>query len=370
MHRREARISRGKFLKVMGAAGLAGSTLSVLACQPNTNPGQGGGGGDGGPEEKQLALYNWSDYVAESTIPSFEKKTGIKVTQDFYSSNEELLAKLQAGGTGYDVIVPSDYMITIMTKSDVIQKLDKSKIPNFKNVSEEFKGLAYDPDNNYSMPYQWGTTGILYNKKEVGEVDSWDAMWNSEFKGKIGMLNDTRETIGAALYKLGYSVNATDPQKLEEAKAELTKQKPLLRGYFASTENRPAVIRGDLLLGHVFSGDGFLAVAENEDLAYVIPAPAATRWIDNMAIPVGAPHPDNAHKFINHILDAKVGATLSNYTYYSTPNKAALPMIDEALQDIPAYSPPPEVFERLQLIQDVGEQTREYERVFTEVKSA
>ncbi len=371
MQRRDARISRGRFLKVMGAAGVAGSTLSILSCQPNTTPQQGGGGGGGGgPEEKVLNLYNWSDYVAESTIPSFEEKTGIKVTQDYFSSNEELLGKLQGGATGYDLIVPSDYMVEIMIKSDVIQQMDKSKIPNFDNISEEFKGLPFDPNNDYSVPYQWGTTGILYNEKEVGKIDSWDAMWNPEFEGQIGMLNDSRETIGAALYRLGYSINTTDSQQLQEAKASLIEQNPLVRGYFGSTQNRPSVVRGDLLLGHVFSGDGFWAAADNDDLAYIIPKPAATRWIDNMAIPNGAPHPDNAHKFINHILDAKVGAELSNYTYYATPNKAALPMIDEALLDIPTYSPPPEVFERLELIEDVGEKTREYERIFTEVKSA
>jgi spermidine/putrescine transport system substrate-binding protein len=366
----DARISRRKFLRVMGAAGVAGSTLSILACQPNTTPQQGGGGG--GPEEKELNLYNWSDYVAPSTIPSFEKKTGIQVTQDFYASNEELLAKLQRGATGYDVIVPSDYMVAIMTKSDVIQPLDKSKIPNFENVGEIFRGLSYDPDNEYSMPYQWGTTGILYNKKEVGEVDSWDAVWDPEFEGKIGMLNDTRETLGAALYKLGYSVNATETQQLQEAEAELKKQKPLLRGYFDSTQNTSSVRNGNLLLGHVFSGDAFLALSENEDLDYAIPKPAATRWTDNMCIPAGAQHPDNAHKFINFILDAEVGAKLSNYTYYNTPNGAALPMVDEALKKLPGYNPQlsPEVYDRLEVIRDTGEATREYERIFTEVKSA
>jgi spermidine/putrescine transport system substrate-binding protein len=220
------------------------------------------------------------------------------------------------------------------------------------------------------MPSQWGTTGILYHEKEVGKIDSWDVMWNPEFEGQIGMLNDSRETIGAALFRLGYSINTTDPEQLQEAKASLIEQKRLLRGYFGSTQNRPSVVRGDLLLGHVFSGDGFWAAVDNDDLAYIIPEPAATRWIDNMAIPNGAPQPDNAHNFINHVLDAKVGAELSNYTYYATPNKAALPMIDEALLDIPTYNPPPEVFERLELIEDVGEKTREYERIFTEVKSS
>jgi spermidine/putrescine transport system substrate-binding protein len=367
---RDTRISRRKFLKTMGAAGVAGSTLSVLACQPNTTPSQGGGGSDG-PEEKVLNLYNWADYVAKSTIPGFEERTGIQVTQDFFSSNEDLLGKLQAGATGYDVIVPSDYMVAIMIKSDIIQPLDKSKIPNYKNVGEDFRGLSYDPNNEYSAPYQWGTTGILYNKKEVGELDgSWDAMWDPQFEGRIAMLNDTRETLGAALYKLGYSVNAKEQEQLQEAEAELKEQKPLLSGYFDSTESRPLVQNGDLLLGHVFSGDAFLALSENEDLDYIIPQPAATRWTDNMCIPNGAQHPDNAHKFINYILDAKVGAALSNYTYYNTPNSAALPKIDPALKDLPGYVLSSEVFDRLEVIEDTGETTRDYERIFTEVKSS
>ena len=366
---KQRRISRGDFLRAMGAASVAGSTLSLLACQPNTTA-QSSGGGGSGPEEKKLNLYNWSEYVAKSTIPNFEKQTGIQVTQDFYASNEELLAKLQAGGTGYDVIVPSDYMIGIMIKSGVLLPLDKSKIPNFKNIGEHFRGLPYDPNNKYSVPYQWGTTGILYNKKEVGEVDTWDAMWNPRFKGKIGMLDDPRETPGAALYRLGYSVNTTDPNQLHRAEASLKKQKPLLRGYFADTQTRALVQNGDLLLGHTYSGDAFLVLGGNQDLDYAIPKPAATRWTDNMAIPKGAPHPDNAHKFINYILSAKAGAALTNYTYYNTPNEAALPMIDDSLKKLPGYELGPNVFERLQIIEDVGAATREYSNFFTAVKSS
>jgi len=370
MQKKDTRISRGTFLRAMGAAGVAGSTLSVLACQPNTSAPSSGGGGSG-LEEKELNLYNWNDYVAKSTIPSFTEKTGIKVTQDYFSSNEDLLAKLQAGGTGYDVIVPSDYMVAIMIKSDVVQKLDKSKIPNAKNVGPEYEGLSYDPNNEYSLPYQWGTTGILYNKKEIGQLDeSWNALWDPQFEGKVAMLNDTRETLGAALYKLGYSVNATEQEQLDEAKAELIMQKPLLSGYFDSTESRPLVLNGDLLLGHIFSGDAFLALPENDDLDYVVPKPAATRWTDNMCIPNGAEHPENAHKFINHILDAGVGAKLSNYTYFNTPNAAALPKITGALKNLPGYVLPDEVFKRLEVIEDTGEATREYERIFTEVKSS
>jgi spermidine/putrescine transport system substrate-binding protein len=195
-------------------------------------------------------------------------------------------------------------------------------------------------------------------------------MWDPANKGMIGMLNDERETPGAALYKLGYSVNTKDKEQLDEAEAELKKQKPLLRGYFDSTQNRPSVINGDLLLGHVFSGDAFLALSSNEDLDYIIPEPAATRWTDNMCIPKGAEHPDNAHKFINYILGAKTGAALSNYTYFNTPNEAALPMIDDALTELPGYELEPEVFERLQIIEDVGKATRTYADLFTAVKSS
>ena len=364
------RISRRKFLEVAGAAGVSGSTLTILsACQPNTTAKSGGGGDSGSGGNKKLNFYNWSDYVAKSTLPGFEKETGAKVTQDIYSSNEELLAKLQGGGSGYDVIVPSDYMVAIMAKSDVIQKLDMSKISNFKNVGKNFKGLPYDPDNQYSVPYQWGTTGILYNKKKVGQIDSWDVMFDPKYKGKIAMINDVRETLGAALMRRGYSINSTDKKKLEEAKQDLAKQKPLLRGYFDSTEISPLVKNGDILLGHNFSGEGILTAIESDDLDYIIPEPGATRWTDNMCIPKSASNPDLAHKFINYILAKKPGANLTNYTYYGTPNEAAIPMIDKELKQIPEWNPSEKVFDRLQVIEDVGEATRDYERIFTEVKS-
>jgi spermidine/putrescine transport system substrate-binding protein len=195
-------------------------------------------------------------------------------------------------------------------------------------------------------------------------------MWDPEYKGEIAMMTDVRETIGAALKRLGYSLNTTDSGRLEEAKQSLLKQKPLLRGYFASFEVRPLVQNGDILLGHVYSGDGFLAIAENKELDYAIPEEGATRWTDTMAIPVGAEHVDNAYKFINYILSAKAGASLTNYTYYGSPNEAARPMIKEEILDDPRIYPPPEVFKRLEVIEDIGEATREYERIFTEVKSA
>ena len=364
------RVTRGEFLRLAGAGALAGSTLSVLAaCTANTTQQQGGGGGGG--DEKVLNFYNWSEYVAEGTIPGFEEEFGVKVTQDFYNSNEELLAKLQAGGSGYDVIVPSDYMVSAMISEDILLRLDRARIPNFENLSEDFRGLPYDPNTAYSITYQWGTTGILYNTEAVEEeVTGLDALWDERYRGRIGMLDDVREAFGASLKRLGYSLNSKDAAELDEAQAQLEEQKPLLRGYFASPEATDLVIGGDLVLTQAFSGEALTAVGENDNLAYVIPAEGATRWTDCLAIPKSAPHQEMAYRFLNYILDPEVGAELSNYTYYGTPNKAALPMIDEEARDDPAIYPPPEVAENLEVIEDLGEATRDYERRFTEVKSA
>ena len=228
-------------------------------------------------------------------------------------------------------------MVGIMIKSDILQPLDMSKIPNFENVGENFKGLPYDPNNEYSVPYQWGTTGILTTRRDRGASRKLGSHVEPGVQGKIGMLNDVRETMGAALYRLGYSVNTTNSDQLDEAEAALKEQKPLLRGYFDSASgNRPLVQKGELWLGHVFSGDAFVALSENPDLDYIVPKPrrpaGRTTWLYRRG---GAS--DNAHKFINYILDAKVGAALTNYTYYNTPNEAAVPMLDEALTELPGY---------------------------------
>jgi spermidine/putrescine transport system substrate-binding protein len=366
---RDSRISRGRFLKVMGAAGVAGSTLSILACQPNTTPQQGGGGDGSG--EKVLNYFNWADYVAEDTIPNFEKEFGVKVNQSFFASPDELLAKVQTtGGSQYDVIFPGNTTAEIMIKEQLLKKLDMSKIPNFDNIGEEYKGLPFDPSNKYTIPYTWGTTGILYNKEVVGEIDSWEAMWDPDYGGKIAMLDDMRETVGAALMLLGYSVNATEPRKLEEAKQKLLEQKPLVRAYLDNIRMREQVVQGNIVLGHNYSGDAYLVTLEDERLDYVIPKEGGTQWVDNIAIPARAPHPEIAHEFINYILRPEVGADISNQTLFASPNKAALPMVDEKLKNSTIIYPPPETFERLQVTEDVGKTTREYTSEFTAVQSA
>jgi len=370
MQTHEKLLSRRRFLELLGTGAVAGSTLSILsACSMSTTAQSAASGGD--ERTNELNLYNWSDYVAEDTIPRFEEQTGVRVRQDFFASNDELLAKLQAGGTGYDIIVPTDFMVSIMVKSDLLEELDRSQIPNFENVGKDYKGLPFDPENRYSVPYQWGTVGILYDTEVVDEeVTSWDAMWDPRYEGKIVMYDEVRDTMAAALKRLGYSLNTKDPSELEDAKRTLIEQKPLLRGYFASTETRELVLSGDVALGHVDVGDAFLAIAENDRLRYVIPEEGTNLWMDNMAIPKGAPHPDAAHEFMNYILEPEVGAELSNYTLYGTPNEAAMPLLDKEVRDNPGIYPPQEVLDRLEVSEDLGETTREYQRIFTEVKSS
>jgi len=360
--------TRRSFLKAMGAAGVAGSTLSVLACQPNTTARSSGGGGS---EEKALNFYIFSDYLTWDTVPRFERRSGAKVTLDLYTTNEEMLAKLQAGGSGYDLIVPSDYMVEIMVGEGMLLPLNKRKIPNLDNLDPGFRDLPYDPENEHSVPYQWGTSGILYDPEVVTEdVSGWDVMWDPRYEGKIGMLDDLRNLLGAALKRLGYSLNSRDPEQLSEAERLLMEQKPLVRGYFPSPRAVELVVGGDLALAHAYSGNAYTGIAQKETLRYVIPKEGSVLWTDTMAIPKTAPHPDVAHEFINYILDPEVGAELSNFTNFGTPNEAALPMIDEAAREDPGVYPPPEVFKRLEITQDLGEATREYERIFTEVKSA
>lgn len=369
----QGRISRRKFLRVMGAGAVAGSTLSVLSCQPNTSA-QGGddnGGNGGGSEEESLNFYIFSDYLTEDTVPRFERRSGAQVTLDFYTTNEEMLAKLQAGGSGYDLIVPSDYMVEIMVKEGMLLALDKQKIPNYDNLDPDFRDLPYDPNNEHSIPYQWGTSGILYDPEVVTEeVTHWDVMWNRKYEGKIAMLDDVRNLVGSALKQLGYSLNSKDPEQLSEAEQLLMEQKPLVRGYFPSPRAVELVVRGDLALAHAYSGNAYTGITQKETLEYVIPQEGSVLWTDTMAIPKTAPHPDVAHEFINYILDPKVGAELSNYTLYGTPNEAAMPLLDKEVLNNPGIYPPQEVLDRLETSKDLGEATRTYQRIFTEVKSS
>ena len=340
--------------------------VAVLAgCGPTT----------GGEQElaEELHVYNWSEYIDPEIYEEFESEFGVKVIEDTFSSNEDLLAKLQAGATGYDLIVPSDYMIAIMIELDLLAELNYDNIPNFSNVSETFKDPPYDPGNKYSVPYQWGTTGIGYNADEFDEAPgSWGYLFDAEmagpYAGQMSMLNDSRETIGAALKYLGYSVNSTDEGQLEEAKQLLIQQKEWVSTY-DSDGFEALLAAGETIIGHGWSGDFFAAAEEAEQVWYIIPEEGGVIWTDNLAIPKTAPSQYTAEVFIDYLLRPEVGAKITNYTWYGSPNEASSEFIDAEILEEPAIYPPPEVMDKLEFLRDVGEATALYDRIWTEIKT-
>ncbi|MEJ2732845.1 MAG: spermidine/putrescine ABC transporter substrate-binding protein [Anaerolineae bacterium] len=334
------------------------------------------GAGNGGGEQElveELHIYNWSEYIDPEIYEDFEQEFGVKVIEDTFASNEDLLAKLQAGATGYDIIVPSDYMVAIMVELDLLAEINYDNIPNFENIDETFLNPPYDPDNKYSVPYQWGTTGIGYNADLFEDPpDSWAYLFDPEmaapYAGRMSMLNDSRESIGAALKYLGYSINSTDEQELEEAKQLLIQQKEWVSAY-DSDGFEDLLASGEVDIGHGWSGDYFAAAEEAEQVWYIIPQEGGVIWTDNLCIPKSAPSQYTAEVFINYLLQPEVGAQITNYTWFGSPNKASEEFIDAEILEEPAIYPPPEVMDKLEFIRDVGEATAIYDRIWTEIKA-
>jgi spermidine/putrescine-binding protein len=334
-----------------------------------------GGDGAGGEQElaEELHVYNWSEYIDPEIYADFEAEFGIKVIEDTFSSNEDLLAKLQAGATGYDIIVPSDYMVTIMRELELLAPLNYANIPNFDNIDAVFLDPPYDPENEYCVPYQWGTTGIGYDTEFFDEEpDSWAYLFDpdlaSQYAGKISMLNDPREAFAAALKYLGYSLNSTDEAQLNEAKDLLLQQKQWVATY-DSDGFEDLLAAGETQLAHAWSGDIFAAAEEAEQIWYIIPQEGGVIWTDNLCIPETAPSQYTAEVFINYLLRPEVGAKITNYTWFGSPNKASEEFIDAEILEEPAIYPPPEVMEKLEFIRDVGEATAIYDRMWTEIKT-
>ncbi|MEJ2101981.1 MAG: spermidine/putrescine ABC transporter substrate-binding protein [Desulfobacterales bacterium] len=316
---------------------------------------------------KQLNIYNWSDYVDESTIPNFEKEFGVKVNYDTYEDNEAMLAKLQSGATGYDIVVPTGYMIEIMLKQGILAPINHDHIPNIKGVSPALQNPPYDPGRKHTVPWQWGTTGFGYNSKKVaGPVDSWKFLW---YKGKITMLDDMRSAMSVALKVQGYSINSTTEKELMDAKKLLMEQKPLLKAYI-SAPVKSLLISGEVWLSQLWVGDVLMAKEENDDLAYCIPKEGCEIWDDNLAIPKSAPHKYTAEVFMNYALRPEVSAAVSNFVHYATPVEAAKKFINKEDLNNPGIYPSEAVMKRLEYLKDVGEATRTYDQIWTELKAA
>ena len=326
--------------------------------------------GCGGQSSDQVTLrvYNWGDYIDEDVLAQFEEQNpDIHVVYDTFDSNESMLAKMD-GGVQYDVLIPSDYMIEKLIQEDRLAELDLSQIPNYANIDDSFKNLAYDPDNKYSVPYTWGTLGIMYNTTMVDEtVDSWNILWDEKYKGNIIMYDSSRDSMAVALRKLGYSVNTKNDAEIEAAAQALTSQKPLVKAYMTDAIKQ-AMVGGCAALSVVYSGDAMLCMEENPDLAYVVPKEGSNMWFDSIVVTKDCQNMDAAYRFINFLCDPEVAAKNSEYIGYSTPNKEALALMDEEMKADPAYNPPAEVVEKCEVYLDLGDKTDLYNQLWEKVK--
>lgn len=316
-----------------------------------------------------LNVYNWGDYIDESIIRDFEKKYNIRVNYDTFSTNEDMYVKIKAGGSDYDVLFPSDYMIERMIKEDMLHKLDLTNIPNYQYIEDQFKNLEYDPHNEYSVPYFWGTVGIIYNKTMVDEpITSWRILWDQKYRKQILMLDSQRDSIGITLKMLGFDMNTRDLDELEAAKQALIEQKPLVLAYVGD-DVKDKMIAGEAALAVVWSGDAVYMKWENPDLEYVIPQEGSNFWVDAMVIPKTSKHKAEAELFINFMCDPEIAYKNADYIGYSSPHLEAKKMLDPELLNDPAAYPEMEELVNCDIFKDLGDFLRVYDRIWTEVKA-
>ncbi len=350
-------ITRRKFLKGVTAFGVGMTFAPQLVW---------------GAEKKKLNLYNWDTYIGENTVSDFAKKFGMKVQYDLYANNEELFAKLKEGNPGYDVIWPSDYMVEALMAVDKLMPIDHSKLPNMKNIDPDpnFSDPGFNPGLKYGVPYMWGTMGIGYRKSKVNKPPtSWKVLFDSdEYSGRIAILTDPRATIGITLKYLGYKMNSVNPKEIAEARDLLIKQKKHVKA-FCEDNGQDLLLSGEVDVVMEWNGDIVQVMAEDKDLAYVVPDEGTMVWMDNVCIPVGAPNPDNAHTFINYLLDAKVNAEIANFIHYGTANIAAKKYILKEDLANPAIYPPPEVIAKSEAVVDVGKDARLYDEAWVAIQA-
>ncbi|HET8645119.1 MAG TPA: spermidine/putrescine ABC transporter substrate-binding protein, partial [Vicinamibacteria bacterium] len=269
---------------------------------------------------------------------------------------------------GYDVLCPSNYIVEVLLKQDRLRPLDHRALPHLGNLDPRFVNMRFDPGNAHSVPYFWGTAGIGYNRRRVPRVDSWAALWDARYRGRVLMLDDPREAFGAALKRLGHSLNATAPALLRRAQDLLVAQKPLVRAY-NSSNYEDVLLSGDVWLAQGWNGQFAKVMDQDEDLTYVVPREGSSLFLDSLVIPAGAPHVELAHAFIDFTLEAEVAAEICATMRYSTPNRAAVPLLPEDVRRNAAVFPPQDVVARAELIEDIGEATLLYDRLWTEVKA-
>ena len=323
--------------------------------------------------EKEVRVYTWSEYIHEYLIDVFKQNTGINVIYDTYESTDEMRAKVTTGQSGYDMVMVTDYMIPEFVDLGLLAELDLNLLPNTVHLDDKFRNPPYDPDNKHSMPYLWGTTGLGWNSAKVTEpVTGWGDVFEPgrvrKYEKSVTMLDDMRESIGAALKYLGYSLNDVDDAHLNEAKQVLLAQKPFLAKYTGALEYIPGLAGERFMISHAYGGDVFVAAEDNPDVKYVIPEEGCTLWVDNMTVLKNAAHPVAAHLWVNFILDPTVMAIISNSRYYPNPSKDATPFLNADVAEDPAIYPPDDVYAKLEIFKPfTAEELEKYQRIWLEV---
>ncbi len=343
---------------------LAAAALGTGACRRAEEPPY------PGPGEKKLNLYIWSEYLPSEVIEEFTRRTGIKVSYDLYDSNEAVLAKLESGVTAYDLVVPSDYMVRILSQLKLLRPLDRSRLKNFGNLDPRFLDQEFDPGNAYSIPYVWGTTGYGYDKQKAGKTqDSWAPLFDPANRGQVLMLDDMRECFAAALKYLGHSLNSTDPAVLRQAADLLKKQKPLVKTY-NSSDYENILASGDVTYAHGYNGQIAKVVARQpERFAYVLPREGATLWMDNVCLPARARNVESIYAFLDYILEPEVDARIVDGIRYASANVPARQFIRPEILNDPAIYPPPEALSRCEFVRDIGDATTILDEYWTEIKA-
>ncbi len=327
--------------------------------------------GAGALAEGTITVFNWYDYIDESVISMFEQETGISVKYANFTTNEEMYAKLSSGAGDYDVIFPSDYIIERMIKEDMLEKLDPAQVPNAAGVVEWLKTPDYDPEGAYSVPYMWGTVGLLYNTTMLeGEIDSWAPIFDAANQKSVFMLDSIRDSLGIALKYLGYSMNTKEPEALEAAKQLLLKQKAdnIVKGYLVD-EVKDKMVAGEAPMAVVWSGDALYAMDQSEDLAYVVPNEGSNVWVDGMCIPKNSKNKELAQQFINFMCRPDIARMNMEYIYYSTPIQAVIDEMDEEEKSNATLNPPEAVVARCEFFHDISADMALYDQIWMEIRS-
>lgn len=336
---------------------ICSSSVLLTGCNKNSD------------SSKVLNVYNVGDYIDEDLITKFEEETGIQVQYSTYDTNEMMYQKIKSGSTHYDIVVPSDYMVSKMISEGLLEKIDFKNIPNIKHIDKKFLKPSYDKQNEYSVPYMWGTLGIVYNSKMVNKtVDSWDIFWDTDYKRNVLVFDSVRDTMGVALKKLGYSMNSINQNEINEARDILIEQKENTLAY-VNDDGKDRMIGNEAAIGMFYSGDFPPMKEENPDLEYVIPKEGSNKWVDAMCIPTTAENKKEAELFINFLANPENAKQNTEYIGYSTPNKEAYKLLDDEIKNDKDQYPDEIILDKCETFINLGDEIKKYNKAWIQIKS-